>query len=115
MAAKVTQGQVDVVIDGTTYTLRPSLAAAQTLSRAFGGLSPLLDRLRNADLDAYVAVVVQGAGLERRDAKAMPEAIWSHGVQSLMNPCTEFVLILVNGGRPLDDDGGEEAGKAGKA
>lgn len=114
--SKHAAGVVDLMVDGTTYTLRPSLRAAQALSRAYGGFAPLLDRLRQMDLDAYSAVIVQGAGLERREARDVPEAIYSAGMADIMVPCVEFVAILANGGKPLaDDDDGDDAAPSGKA
>ena len=110
---KFATGEVTVDLAGTTYTLRPTLQAARALGRDFGGFAPLLQRIRDLDLDAYVAVIVQGAALERREAKEVPDLVWQSGMIDLLAPTTEFVMILANGGRPLGDEPKVEADASG--
>ena len=54
------EGQITITLDGVERELIPSVEAITKLSRSYGGLAALLDRIRQMDLDAYAAVIRYG-------------------------------------------------------
>lgn len=104
--SKITAGQVETPIG---YTLRPTIDAATKISRVFGGFDPAIKKVLAYDLDAFASVVIAGAALEGKAAKAVGAKVWGN-MPELIGPLTDFLLILRNGGRPLaeaDDEGQE--------
>jgi hypothetical protein len=104
--AKLGAGNVDITLDGKTETLRPTLRAAQALSRRSGGFSELVNEVAKFDLDAVTAVIAMGLDRKSQD---IAEAVWRSGVAEMAGPVIEFIGILANGGRRPDQSaGGEE-------
>ncbi len=103
--AKLGAGNVEITLDGETAILRPTLKAAQTLSRRSGGLVALVQEVTKFDLDAVTAVVALGLD---RQPKDVADAVWRTGVSDLAGPVVEFISVLANGGRRSDESEGGE-------
>ncbi|TPM39378.1 hypothetical protein FJ951_27105 [Mesorhizobium sp. B2-2-3] len=98
-------GDVDIVLEGETFTLRPTLKAAQAISRQAGGIMGALRGLANLDLDVATSIVADGLGKKPSEVE---ETVWRTGIANLNADLTRFVMIVANGGRPpTDKDGGE--------
>jgi hypothetical protein len=105
--ARLGAGNVDIELGGETLNLRPNLKAAQTISRQTGGIRAAIEAVTNFDLDAMVTVIGLGLGLDGKALKELPERIYETGMGSLVAPVTRYLVILANGGRMPDDEGGE--------
>lgn len=106
--AKLGAGNVTIELDGDEAVMKPSLKAAQTISRQAGGVRAALQAVAGLDFDTIVHVIGLGIGAEGRDLKALPEKVYSTGLAELVAPVTRYLVIIANGGRPVDDtDGGE--------
>lgn len=94
-------------------TLKPSLQACQALSRINGGLVNLSSRVSALDLDSIVTVLAYGLGYggTKRPPKDFEERVYRTGLVALSTPCTQFVNIVANGGKPLADKGSEPEGE----
>lgn len=103
-AADVKNARVTIEIDGDEVTLVPSPDAIITLSRAYDGFRPLLDALARFNFDAATATIIAGLGLEGRAAKEMAEKVARNSIIDLVPPLTAYVMILLNGGKPLSDE-----------
>ena len=104
-------GDVEIELDGETVTLKPTLEACQTISRAGGGLygqGTLTDRIARADFDAMAAVIRAGLGLTGNAVKGLDGQIYRTGLVNLIGPLTRFVMIVGNGGRPRPDNADDE-------
>ncbi len=106
--ASLGAGNVEIELDGETVILKPSLNACQTISRQSGGISAAVAAVGRFDFDTVVSVVTLGLGVTGSEAKAVPEKVWRTGLTDLVGPVTKFLTIVANGGRPVDDAGGEE-------
>lgn len=100
-------GNVDITLDGEPAVLRPSLQAAQSISRQNGGISGAVRAVGQFDFDAIVSVVTLGLGVTGAEAKEIPNKVWKTGLTELVGPVSSFLTILANGGRPISS-GGEE-------
>lgn len=105
--AKIGAGNVEIELDGETVTLKPTLRAAQTISRQAGGIMAAVERIGKFDLDVLTQVVALGLGREPKD---VADAVWRTGMADLSAPVINFLSVLANGGRPIQqDEGGEGA------
>jgi hypothetical protein len=98
-------GNVDITLGDETITLKPSLRAAQQLSRQAGGLTEAIGRVGKLDLDTIVSTICVGSN--KMDAKAMAdiaEKAWAQGIASLVEPVVRYLVILANGGKPPADE-----------
>lgn len=110
-AADVKAARVDIEVDGEPLTLIPSPDAIITLSRAYDGFKPLLDAIGRFNFDAISATIVAGAGVDGKEARDLVQQVAKTNIIELVPPLTAFVMILLNGGKPLakDEDGKEDA------
>lgn len=105
-------GDIEINLDGETVILRPSLAAAMTLSRMNGGISTLVNKCLGYDFDVILAVVVAGIG---RSSKDLPEKVYKTGLIQLAPSCIKFLHVVANGGQPVGADDSGEPTKQGEA
>lgn len=110
-AADIKMARIDIDIDGDAVTLIPSPDAIITLSRAYDGFKPLLDAIGRFNFDAISATIVAGVGAEGKDARDLIQRVAKTNIIELVPPLTAYVMILLNGGKPLakDEDGKESA------
>lgn len=106
--AKLGAGNVEIELDGEASTLKPTLRAARTISRQFGGFQKAIEAIGAMDLEAYIAVVMAGVGAKPADAEEMAEAVYATGLPDLTEPLIQYLTNLANGGRPLSGGSGEE-------
>ncbi|WP_404927156.1 hypothetical protein [Mesorhizobium sp. ORM16] len=101
-------GNVDIELDGEKVTLRPSLQAAQSISRQSGGISGAVRSVGQYDFDTIVAVVTLGLGLTGNEAKEVPNRVYRTGLTDLIGPVSTYLTIIANGGRPMSGGEGTE-------
>lgn len=99
------------------FVMRPSYAAARTISGTAGGLLGAIERVARLDVDAIIQVVQLGLnqGQQQRGPKDLPERIWRTGLSDeeggVAAQCVAFLRVLMNGGRapPTDAHDQDEA------
>ncbi len=103
-------GDVEIKLNGSVDTLRPTLAAAKRVN-SHGGFANVVNRLQAADLDFYIMVVA--AGLNKKNAD-VEDAVYRTGLPALGADVVKFVNILANGGKPFDTEApqGDGTGEA---
>lgn len=100
--------EVEITLNGKTETLRCTLRAARKLNTG-GGFTDVYRKLAALDLDAYIAVVA--VGLDKKPAD-VEEAVFATGMPDLVEPLSNYVTLLANGGRPLKTTETDESGEA---
>jgi hypothetical protein len=101
----ILDGIIEIDLDGESVELRPTPQAALKLSQTFGGLFPIIGRIRQLDLDAFVAVVQYGGGIKQ--TKDLPEKVFSSGMTTLAPALIDFITVLANGGKMPNFDAEE--------
>lgn len=103
-------GNVVITLDGEETVLRPSLKAAQTISKQSGGIIAAVQAVSRFDFETIVSVIALGTGVSQaREVQALAEKVYSSGLTDLVEPVTRFLTIVANGGRPVAAGGeGEE-------
>jgi hypothetical protein len=104
-------GNVELTLDGQTVTLRPTLRAAQTLSKQSGGLMSAVQAVARLELEVITSVIAMGLNITTpREINDLAEKVWSTGVVDLVEPVTKYLTILANGGRSVEAIGGSGEG-----
>jgi hypothetical protein len=106
--ARLGAGDVEITLAGEKRTLRPTLAAAITISRLSGGLLGALHRVGQLDVDTMVLVTRAGLDLTDLGAKGLDEKVFTAGLgyaDGLAKPLTTYLENLANGGRPRIEAG----------
>lgn len=98
-------GNVEISLDGENVMLKPSLNACQAISRQSGGMSAAVAAVGRFDFDLIVSVVTLGLAATGDAAKSMPDKVWRTGLTDLVGPVTKYLMIIANGGRPVDENG----------
>lgn len=96
-------GNVEIDLDGEKVVLRPTLKAAQTISRLNGGILGAVEAVVKFDLETITSVVALGLGKEPKD---VADRVFEAGIANLAPAVVRYLTIIANGGRP---SGGEEA------
>ncbi len=98
------QGEVKLKLGPDEIILRPTPHALRTVLNDFGGVRPLYGKLYNIEYEAVFGIIKAGAVNENGDPmsndKALEENIYLAGISDLVEPCTEYLELLINGGRP---------------
>lgn len=103
-------GKVEIMLDGRPVFLIPTVEACLAISRLDGGLNSAVRRCHALDFDTICDVVAAGIGanpIQRKDA--IPKAVFQTGLFNIAASCIEFINVVANGGRPMDDDDKEDA------
>lgn len=108
-------GNVEIILDGREYVLRPSLDAALTLSRQSGGIRAAIAKVVDLDLDTIVSVIRLGIGREEaKRIKDLDRLIWESGLLDnqgeLILRCVDFLSNIARGGRAPADGGSSGGG-----
>ncbi|MFC6335487.1 hypothetical protein GIR22_08605 [Pseudomonas sp. CCM 7891] len=102
--SKTLFGTVDIVLDGETYTLKPTLGAVRAIESHFGGLRGAAQAINSMSVDGCAAIVVGGAGLTGKDAEEMAEKVWQAGVLDVSIKLNAYLVALYN---PRGQDAGK--------
>lgn len=101
---------VEITLKGKPETLRCTLKAAKAVNALAGGYQNALARLAAMDHEAYSAVIAAGLGKRPMDVE---KDVYEAGLPVLAQPVSTFVMMLANGGKPLEE--AEEPSSEGEA
>lgn len=102
--ARLGAGDIEILLDGETVVLRPTLKACQAISRQADGVRGAIGRVLQYDFDAIVNVIGLGLGWEGKDLKVLPEKVYRTGMTELAAPAIRYLNIVANGGRIADGE-----------
>lgn len=93
-------GDVKVTLADEQHTLACTLGAAMSVDAAFGNYSEAANCLQNRKLSAYMQIVAAGLNVPFEKAQ---DLVFRTGMPSLIEPVSEYLLKLANGGRPISE------------
>lgn len=114
MVAKLGGGDVPIQLDDEELVLRPTLYAAQTISRQSGGIAGAVERVLKLDFDAVLSVISIGLGYgpSKKAPADLAERIWRTGLSddtgSLAERAVTYLRVLSAGGRLPQKEKAEE-------
>jgi hypothetical protein len=94
------EGDVEIELNGKPAKLRFGVQQFKKI----GAICPFMEVLRriaNLDVGMIVAVVAAGTG---KTAKEVEGDVFETGMAKLVNSVSEYVVRLLNGGKPLPVD-----------
>lgn len=94
--SKTLYGTVDVVLDGETYTLKPTLEAVRAIEAHFGGLRGASQAINSLSVDGCAVIIAGGAGLKGEAAEAVAEQVWQAGVLEVSVQLNAYLVALYN-------------------
>lgn len=102
-------GEVEILLNGKTETLRSSLDAGKRVNAlGAGGYVHVNNRLQAFDHDYFVMVVAAGLGKKPSDVES--DVFWN-GLPPLQLDLIKFVNYLANGGKPFTQSRETEPGE----
>lgn len=113
--AQLGEGTIELKLGEETVRLKPTLFAAQLISRQGGGIMGAVDRCLHLDIDTIVQVITvgMGYGTTSKPPKDIAEKIFSAGLSDdsggVVETCVRYLRVLANGGR-LPKEATEGAG-----
>ena len=108
--AKLDASTVRIVLDGVDRDLVCTVDATMIMSRAYGGMMNLYERIKALDIEAFAVAIRAGLMIDGPEAEKLIETIFKTGLIDLRPGVSEFVLLTASGGirrDEVDDDGGE--------
>lgn len=100
--SNLSEGEVEIDLNGTKLTLKPTLAAIKALSRTHGGMNAVIQGLIGQNFETAVAVIRFGANMSDRDARNLEDRVFRNGLTTeLLTRLIEYVGMLANGGKPV--------------
>lgn len=108
--SKLTKGEVSITLAGTEYTLRPTLQAFSVIGSKYESYGHLLGKIAAGNVPAMVFTLRYGLGWGDAQAKKLPELVMQTGVSGLVDPLTDFVYRLFNGGKSADEVMADQVG-----
>jgi len=94
--SKTLYGTVDIVLDGETYTLQPTLGAVRAIEAHFGGLRGASQAINALSVDGCAVIIASGAGLSGKGAEGIPEQVWQEGVLEVSVKLNAYLVALYN-------------------
>lgn len=104
----IVSGDVKVTLANEQHTLACTLGAAMSVNTAFGNYSEAAARIARRDLAAIMQIVAAGLNVPFEKAQ---DLVFRTGMPSLIEPVSEYLLKLANGGRPISDTADKDAPK----
>lgn len=99
----VSENGVKINLDGEEVVLLATVQAAMSISKIYKGIAPVTRALTEYDLDAFALVIRSGANLKDSHEVVMQKA-FDTGLVPLVAPLSEYIGLLLNGGRSFADD-----------
>ena len=108
--SKTLFGTVAIVLDGETYTLKPTLGAVRAIEASFGGLRGASQAVNALSIVGCAVIIACGAGLTGKEADAVADKVWQAGVVEVSIQLNAYLAALYNPKGP--DAGKDQPGKA---
>lgn len=104
-------GVVEIKLGGETHELKATVDAALQLCRIYGGLQAVAGKVFAYDVDAYITIIRLGLNLDKKSAEGLKEKVFSEGVTTLATALSEYVALLLNGGKRTNPEAPETKGE----
>lgn len=103
--------------EDNTLVLRPTLQAMRRIDREFNGIVNAIEQMRLLNFDAACTIIQVGSGNTGERGKEVPELVFRFGIANAIEPCIQYLTLLLRGGRPApkDEEGDDNDGKKGDA
>ena len=94
--SKTLFGTTEIVLNGETYILKPTLGAVRAVEAYFGGLRGASQALNALSIVGCSVVIAAGAGLTGKAADAVADQVWQAGVIEVATQLNGYLAALYN-------------------
>ncbi len=109
MTSKMEAGQIEIDLSGESWILKATPKAARMISTKLGAIQEIFPRLELVDYSTIEWVILSGLSwMPDGEKKGVPDKIYYAGMMNLVIPCSNFITLIANGGRELDDIGDDD-------
>lgn len=95
---------VELTLGENTYVLTSTYRALEQLSSRFGGGLKAIDAIGALNIQAMAQVIQIGTKMPDAEAKGLTKAIYAAGAGIVAKPLVEFIGIVLNGGKPIEEE-----------
>ena len=111
------QGEVKLQMGRNEVVLRPTPYALREVLTELGGARLIYGALYNLEYRAFFGLIKAGVANPNekwtaKDTEALEKEIFDYGLSDLVEPCTRYLTLLINGGREPEKGDGESEGEA---
>lgn len=99
-------GDTDILLNGRTVTLKCTPRALRELDNSAGSFAEILNGLVQYRFSTYCAVVAAGLG---KRPNLVEDDVFASGLDTLVEPLTEYIGRLMRGGRESEPNEKEKA------
>lgn len=103
--SKTLFGTTEIVLDGETYSLKPTLGAVRAIEAYFGGLRGASQALNALSIVGCSVIIAAGADLKGKQADAIEDQVWQAGVIEVAPKLNGYLAALYN---PKGADAGKD-------
>jgi hypothetical protein len=98
--SKINGGEVILSLSGEEVALVPSIGAALSLSKQYGGLRNCMMRILDFDIETILNVVYAGANVtSAKKREEISQALFEAGMDVITLKVIDYVNMLANGGK----------------
>lgn len=104
---------IDIELDGETFSLRCTLNAFTAIPEQFGGFVGAFRKLAEVDINAVAFMIAAGIGKQKngKERERIIEKLFEAGLEDAMPKLTEYLSLLSAGGRKRKEAQSEAAGE----
>ena len=95
--SRVNYGTVEVKVHDVVYTLKPTLKAMDRIQQKWpDGLRGAIGASQQLGARDLAFIIAAGAGINSREAKELPDLVFSYGSVHCAAPIIEYLGLLIN-------------------
>lgn len=95
-------GDVEVEFDGRKMLLKPTLRAIQEISNTSEGIAGALARVQRLEFKTIALCMAVGMDLTDNALEGFEQKLFKEGINKYVVPLTKYLMILSNGGQPVE-------------
>lgn len=104
---------IDIELDGETFTLRCTLNAFIAIPEQFGGFVGAFRKLAEVDITAIAFMIAAGIGKHKnsKERERIVGKLFEGGLEDALPKLTEYLSLLSGGGKARSEAQSDDAGE----
>ena len=91
---------VKILLDGEDIELIPTRGALESLSNKYGNMNNVTEQLVSNNFSVMSDLIYYGVDQNKRpDLNKTKDAVYKEGVINLLEPLSDYLMLLMNGGK----------------
>jgi len=110
--SRISKGVMEIVLNGTEYELKATVAATEAIDQRFGGFAKAAQACMGMSFADATFILSKAANLNKEETKALKQNIVLDGIEAAIQGASDYLMMLVNpegGQSDLDEEASGEA------